>query len=192
MMTAGIVVLAVAAYAVGYWRAQQVQRSAFDQQVRENTALEGERMRDPAVAPPLGSPAPIIPRPASSGAEGTGTGGGRTGPPPTEKSEAPRMGPIESDPREIGLHYITVATPPRDGAIKLAEFCRTEGLEAYVVAGHNAQSRRVILLPGFRSNVRTDPEIRSVLVELERVGRLWKSTHRGQSDLSDNYLSLHK
>ena len=57
-------------------------------------------------------------------------------------------GPMESDPRRPGLHYMVLIATRTEGARRLAAFCRARGLETYVVGGNNERLRCVVVLPG--------------------------------------------
>jgi hypothetical protein len=97
-------------------------------------------------------------------------------------------GPIESDPRQADLHYFVLAETRPEGAVRLAEFCRERGLEAYVIRRNNSRFRRVIALPGLESRSTESPAYRGLSQEVLRVGLEWKSRYPGESDLSDSYL----
>lgn len=98
-------------------------------------------------------------------------------------------GPILSDPRRAGFYYWIVAETTRPGAVRLCEFLRARGLEAYAVPGKNA-FLRVAVLPGHRK--RNDPQNADLVrleESLERIGRAWQRAG-GTSDLGDKYRSL--
>jgi hypothetical protein len=93
--------------------------------------------------------------------------------------------PIEFDPRVAGYNYFILVETTRDGALRLAEFCRSHGLETYVVAGKNSR-RRVIALPGYDVS-RTDPEVLALERRIHDVGNLWKQLENGRTNLHDAY-----
>src|SRR5436190_15552938 len=55
---------------------------------------------------------------------------------------------VKCDPRKQGLNYFVVIETQEAGARKVADFCRSNGLESYVVPGNNDRLRRAIILPG--------------------------------------------
>jgi hypothetical protein len=182
---AATLLLLVGAYMFGHWRGAEAQRAAFDR-----TLLEAGSM--PIARDPMqqgGDPATIDDATGElAPPEGTGDSSEGEGGVPGEAAAA--WGPVESDPRRAGRLYLVLAETRREGALRLAEYCRTNGLEAYVVGGDNGPRRRVILLPGFAT--RSDPELRSLMERVDQVGRAWKAEHRGESDLSDKYPHLYE
>jgi hypothetical protein len=175
------IILIIAAYIVGSWRAGAVARAEYEQKMLDASrglTGSGGLASDPLVAPETpGStvqerqpdPAPVVETPAE-----TDLGGD--------------WGPIESDPRAPGLHYLILAETRSDGAVRLAAFCRDQGLAAYVVSGNNDRFRRVIALPGFPTRSSSTPEARALLGEIHRIGALWKAREPGGSDLTDAYF----
>lgn len=97
------------------------------------------------------------------------------------------FGPIDSDPRREGFFYFVLMETTIDGALRLARFCREKGLEAYVIASHNARNRRVIVLPGLTSRSSSDPAYRRLREEIRTVGQTWQNENPRESDLSDAY-----
>lgn len=100
-------------------------------------------------------------------------------------------GRIQSDPRRAGFYYWIVAETTRTGAVRLCEFLRSRGLEAYAVPGNNA-FLRVAVLPGQRQRRdprNPDPDADRLEEAIERAGRAWRQAG-GTSDLGDKYQSL--
>ncbi len=91
------------------------------------------------------------------------------------------------DPRERGLYYFVLAETRPDGALRLAEYCRGEGLEAWVIPRDNGGLARVIVLPGLETASRSHPAARELDDRIGRIGRQWKSVG-GHSSLEDRYL----
>jgi hypothetical protein len=90
------------------------------------------------------------------------------------------------DPRKKGLNYFILAQTTEQGAKLLADFCRTNGLETYVVTGNNDRSRRVVAFPGFEASARTSPDIKAL--EAEK----WKKIKASAGDdLHSAYASLY-
>lgn len=115
-----------------------------------------------------------------SSSPSTGTGGtsnrGRA------SSDASGWGPIESDPRADGLNYLRLITTTRENAVEVAQFCRDNGLEAYVVGRDNARLVPVIVLPGFAGGTLNSPEAQALKSKVETVGIRWEQTGRGNTN----------
>ena len=123
----------------------------------------------------------VPPLPGAAGDESLGDNG---------NSEA-AWGPIESDLRVSGLNYFVLAEWHGEEMVALAEFCRTRGLETYVVPGKNDRFHRVIAVPGFESTQRNDPWVLELESDIHKAGRAWKRAGGGR-DLSDAYPSLYR
>ncbi len=93
-------------------------------------------------------------------------------------------GPPESDPREAGLNYFILIHTQRENANKLANFCRKESLEAYVVKAKNMDQYQVIVLPGYRKGARELEQIRTLERRIKAVTRKWKLRINPRDDLS--------
>jgi hypothetical protein len=181
LAAAGVLLLLIVVYMVGYWRAERALKAQYS-----TAMLESTRQGDTAgrVADPLS------PRP------GAATGAGSAEPPegagPSPRAAVGRStaswGPIETDPRQPGRWYLVLAETRREGAIRLATFCRQHGVEAYAVGSNNARFR-VFVLPGLTGDGRTDPQEDPLRRRVYEVGRLWQERHRGESNLRDAYLS---
>ena len=91
------------------------------------------------------------------------------------------------DPREESLFYFVLAETRPDGAMRLAEFCRGKGLEAWVIPRDNGGLARVIVLPGLQTASRSDPGVRELDDRIGSIGRQWMQTG-GHSSLEDRYL----
>ena len=98
---------------------------------------------------------------------------------------------MTSDPRKKGLNYFVLAETREAGAKKIAEYCRANGLESYVIPGKNDGLRRVIVLPGFESGARSSQEVKSLESRMQDVGDKWKKAERGNSDFRGAYPSLY-
>jgi hypothetical protein len=108
-------------------------------------------------------------------------------PTPTGHPAGAGFGPIDADPRQEGYFYFVLMETTVDGALRLARFCREHGLEAYVIASHNARNRRVIVVPGLTSRSSSDPAYRRLREQIRTVGRSWQAENPRESDLSDAY-----
>ena len=97
-------------------------------------------------------------------------------------------GPVQpkTDPRQKGWNYFIVAETTPQGAVRLAEFCRVNGLETYVVAGKNDRSNRVIAFPGFQGS-RLAPEVKALEDRIHQVGDKYKSQNKTETNMRDAY-----
>lgn len=93
-------------------------------------------------------------------------------------------GRVESDPREAGLNYFILIHTHRKNAIKLADFCRAESLDAYVVKARNMNQYQVIVLPGYRKGAREAAPIIALERRIKEVTRKWKLRVNSRDDLS--------
>jgi hypothetical protein len=177
-----VVLLLAASYMLGYKHSQRVEKASFDEWLRKNWVTSGgvDDPLTPAQASPVAVDTPIIrieepleTTPAPS-------------PPPARASTGGGFHPIDADPRQAGIHYMILVETREDGALRLARFCRDEGLEAYVVRGYKGSLRRVIVLPGLSGH--DDPRHRPLRERINEVGRAWKRLRPSESDLGDAYL----
>ena len=95
-----------------------------------------------------------------------------------------QWGLVESDPREAGLNYFILIHTQQANAIKLANFCRDESLEAYVVKARNMDQYQVIVLPGYRKGAREHEQIRTLERTIKQVTQKWKLRINSRDDLS--------
>lgn len=189
-----VVLLLAIAYMLGARHAKSAAEAEFAEYMRDTlNAGEGawDPLQDRTLATPTPQAPPIVPIDASASPGGAGGDGGAGAPERTGGQTAPTggssrrgMGPIESDPRQAGLWYMVIAETRREGATRLAEFCRADGLEAYVVRAQNGRFR-VIVLPGLSGA--SDPARADLGKRIQAVGRRWKSQRRGATDLGDAY-----
>ena len=127
-----------------------------------------------------------------AGSSGTANGGENTANPrgpgrPDGTRTPPRAGPIESDPRLEGSYYLVIAETKPAGAVEIAEFARSNGLEAYVVPSHNAAFRMVIINHGFLNGLTSQPGFQELSDDVMALGRKWRAAGR-YADFADHYL----
>lgn len=121
---------------------------------------------------------------AQMGQDGTRSNSGSSANGRGAATGSPRgWGLTESDPREVGLNYFFIVHTTRDNAILVANFCRTEGLEAYVVKANNSSSRGVYVVPGYQREDRATEPIRRLEDRIRRVIQKW-NVHVGRDDLT--------
>ena len=188
LVAAALVVgLLIGAYIIGYRNAENVMQSQFDESWLE-AARTNEQFAD--MTDPLGGnanrggtsreptdttvnsarPDSSMNRPASV-------------PPPSDS-----LGPIDQPPLRDGTYHFVLATTRIDGAIRLAEFCRDQQLDAYVVTSKMSNRQKVIVFPALTSGSNSSAEAVSLKQKIERVGRKWKSEQGGASNFSDAYI----
>jgi len=98
------------------------------------------------------------------------------------------------DPRVKGMRYFVLAHPSSERAPEMVEFCRQNGLDAYLVPDNNALLRKVIVLPGYREpSQRSSPEIKALEAKIKTVGQKYrKASPRNSTDFSDAFPELFK
>lgn len=193
--------LIVVAYLVGVSRGERIGRAA----VGADVSGEAENEASGAVA----ADRQPTPRPGpSAGGTGGATGmadgartenpalanGGGTFPQGAGPGSAEvGLGPASAgDPRQIGLQYFVLCSTLEPNAIKVVEFCRSKGLDAYVVPDQNGRLREVTVLPGFASGERSSPAIKELEERIRKVGVLFKASGPGNSDFGDRYIKTHR
>ncbi len=162
---AGGLVLVVAAFSTGYIRGHQ----------EATTTLEREwldtRQQTLAVPPPEILTTDPPPKVKQTPTEQSVVTGGRT----QAEMRADRPSKVLSDPREVGINYFILIHTHRENAVKLAEFCRQEGVEAYAVPDRRNRSLyRVLALPGYARGQRSSEPVRALEQRIADVTRKWK------------------
>jgi hypothetical protein len=179
---AALIALVLVAYVIG----NRQGHNARDAELAENF---GSPMITPRVNDPLTLEAQE-PSPDGGGSAlpGSGSRGGGSGTPRTAANSA-SWGPVEpkGDPRQKGVNYFILAETTPQGALRLAEFCRANGLESYVVAGKNAR-RRVIAFPGYQGS-RLDPAVKALEDRIHAIGDKYKTESKGETNMRDAYPS---
>ena len=170
MVAVGVVIAIAVAYGIGVQRGRA-------------TAAPGSADANPARADPAtgsGGQAPKIPAlgPKSDGASGVASGG--------SKAAAPDN---NADPRVKGMRYFVLGHPSSERAAEMVEFCRLNGLDAYLVPDNTALLRKVIVLPGYAdAKDKASPEIKALEAKIRTVGEKWKKTSpRINQDFSQAY-----
>lgn len=173
-------VLLIATYMFGVRRGAALERTGLDQQIINNAS--------PAITDPLDQLQPVVQTSPGRSALTTSPPANRT-----MASNAPASwGPVvpAKDPRQKGLNYFILAETNESGARLLAEFCRSQGLETYVLSGKNDRLRKVVAFPGFEASARSSPQVKQLESLIHAVGDRWKK-NKGATDLSDAYASLY-
>ncbi|MCZ6810651.1 MAG: hypothetical protein O7D97_01485 [Planctomycetota bacterium] len=176
---AGIVLLIIV-YMVGYARAERVVKAELQPVLvmRDQEALPEGRPQDPMVKRFEGWTPPARPAEATKALE--------TFPDDADRPAAwpDRWGPILSDPRRPEHNYFVLIHTRRDSALRLARFCRDQGLEAYVVQAKNVSLYRVIALPGYTRGRRDSEEVRALERRIVEAARKWKLQVNPRDDLA--------
>jgi hypothetical protein len=160
-----ILVIALAAYLIGHSRGQSNQDVAIQGRIG-NAEQQGGGVG--AIAPPL----------MQSG------GSASRAPDLADSSPSRTAGPIESNPRKIGENYFVLVQTSRTNAIRVAEFCRKNGLEAYVDRVNNADFR-VFVLPGYAAEAAASPAVAELERRIEEVKEAWNESV-GRNDLGQH------
>jgi hypothetical protein len=156
---AAILIIALGAYLIGH------SRGSGD----EDSALAGTSGEAESLTPPQSQ---MPPRQAGSA--------------PTQGVSSPprTAGPIESNPRKPGENYFVLVQTSRTNAIRVAEFCRKNGLEAYVDRVNNADFR-VFVLPGYTAEEMASPAVAELERRIEAVKKAWNESV-GRNDLGQH------
>ncbi len=181
LAAAALILVVVFVYMFGYQHGERSSQLEFgDLAGRTGPARSGEIAQDPMARDSgrrgvgsVGSAQLADPQPAT-GRSNTGSAVRNRG----------LWGAPQSDPREAGLNYFVLIHTQRANAIKLAEFCRAESLEAYVVKARNMAQYQVIVLPGYRRGAREHEQIRTLERTIKQVTRKWKLRINSRDDLS--------
>ena len=180
---AGILLLLVGAYVIGVNAGKAIQRERLAANFDISPPPSG--VTDPLTREPKPSGSP--PGPSNGGV----LSGDRGGAAPKDNVSAAgrpqsQWGPVvpASDPRQKGWNYFVAAETTAAGAKRLAEFCRANGLETYVVPGKNGS--RVIVFPGFEGP-RGAPEVIALEERIHQVGDKYKSANRHETNMHDAY-----
>ena len=165
---AGVVVAIAIAYGIGVQRGRSLSGGA-------PAAADASTQSGSAAAEPASSPRiPSLGRGASK---------------PTAKPVSATDNTV--DPRVKGLRYFVIAHPASQRAAEMVEFCRENGLEAFLVPDDNAMLRKIIVLPGYRdASEKSSPEIKSLEAKIRSVGDKWKRSSKGNKDFSDAFPEL--
>lgn len=146
---------------------------------------------DPVVAPPAavsasGAGSPTIP--AMKPADGVSAPAKR---PVADGRPLPPAANNNVDPRVKGYRYYVLAHPSGEKAPGIVDFCRANGLDAYLVPDDTALFRKIIVLPGYKdASERNSPEIKALEAAIKRVGAKLKAQARGNPDFADAYPEI--
>ncbi|MDP7009600.1 MAG: hypothetical protein QGI78_08530 [Phycisphaerales bacterium] len=163
------IALIVISYTIGFNRGEAIAREDYGTRLFEEVA--GTRPVQKPVAPVI-SPQ-IDPQPELQ-----------------EPTVRPKWGGINADPRVAGTHYFILSQTTKEGAERIAAFCRENGLETYAISGDNTRLHRVIALPGFES--RDAQGVNDLRMNIRTIGQAWAEGEGRGDDLHDAYLSLYQ
>lgn len=178
-IAAACVLLIAIAYGIGVQRGRSIGRDpgATDAEPRTEVPTPPPATKDGGGAG--GAPA--------AGAAQPGTGTRKPGPGDRAATDN------TADPRVKGTRYFVLAHPSSERAAEMVEFCRENGLEAFLVPDDNALLRKIIVVPGYRdASEKNSPEIKALEAKIRSVGNKWKHSSRGNKDFSDAYPELHR
>ncbi|MCL4209082.1 MAG: hypothetical protein HRU76_01710 [Phycisphaeraceae bacterium] len=184
LVIAGVIAVAAGAYMFGYTRgandesARRAELVAGETELAALAAQQGIRGGGARDAGGSGG---------TSGAANRQSGGGGSidarsgsvsdsGSRPLTPSTPAGWGPIESDPRQSGLNYFyLVQKTTKAGATMVAEFCRADGLEAYVVPANNGRDFDVFVAPGHAPEARQSATVKSLESKINEIKIKWKA-----------------
>jgi len=100
--------------------------------------------------------------------------------------------PVEptKDPREPGHYYYRLIATSRTMATTVAEFCRENGVEAFILRANNGGSYTVYVLPGFTSEERDSPGVKALEEQIDNVRTLWHAKV-GRNELVGYFPAFH-
>ncbi len=163
------IALIVISYTVGFNRGEAVARKDY------GSRLFQEVTASPVVEKQI-KPAVSQPKVADQGVQRNDT--------------SPKWSPIGSDLRRAGVHYYILSQTTKEGAMRIASFCREKGLETYAISGDNTRLYRVFALPGFQN--RNDQGVSELRMKIRSIGQAWAEDDGRGDDLHDAYLSLYQ
>lgn len=180
LVTVGIVaVLLAVAYGIGVARGRSLGAAAAPADALGAVPQSGS----PA---PSGAGSPAIPAMKPGDAAGNApkraVADGRPLPPASNNN---------ADPRVKGYRYYVLAHPSGEKAPGIVDFCRANGLDAYLVPDDTALFRKIIVLPGYKdASEKNSPEIKALEAAIKRVGSKLKAQARGNPDFADAYPEI--
>jgi hypothetical protein len=187
----------VTAYLVGVSRG----RSATEQSASWENGGSQPLAGGPSTATPRpsdGSRAPATPENSPSNqtavqSNGLASNAGSTENSTTAGVSEAALGPAAAgDPRQAGLSYFVLCSTLEANALRVVDFCRSKGLDAYVVPDQNGRLREVTVLPGFEAGERSSSAIKELEERIRKVGVSWKASGPGNSDFGDRYIKTHR
>jgi len=102
----------------------------------------------------------------------------------TAAPETPGWGPILSDPREPGKNYFVLIHTQRESAVRLSQFSRQHGVEAYAIRANNLTLYKVVALPGYERGERAADFVQALERRIVEVARNWKLQINPRDDLA--------
>jgi len=179
-----VVVAVSIAYGIGVKRGSSANTGA------PRSGSDAESVSPPSVVSQQTSPViPAIPGKTS------GATGSKTAAPVPGTSGSGKSAPVaraatdnKSDPRVKGMFYFVVGHPSSERRVEMLNFCREQGLDAYLVADLKTLSRSIIVLPGYRDpSEKSSSEIKALEAKIKQVGKKWKVKNPGNKDFDDAY-----
>jgi hypothetical protein len=202
LVVVAMVVIAVGAYLAGVSRGERIGRAALAAERAEELRLLEEGRPSPRVTAPAagrvtdpggGSSVPVTEtrENVSENAERAADATNSSSPIPpavTPSSDLAAEKGTERDPRVAGLNYFVIASGVLEERVpEILAFCRSKGLDAWVVPDQNGRLREITVLPGFEAGRRSAPEIKDLEAKIRRVGVLWKAAGRNNQDFAGAY-----
>lgn len=197
LWVAAVVVVGVGAYLAGVSRGERSGRAALAAERAEELRLL-EEGRPAGSGGATGAGAPESPPPVGQVSENAGREPAPNQPSPGISADGLSAGAsstdltaeqgTERDPRVAGLNYFVIASGVLEERVpEILSFCRSKGLDAWVVPDQNGRLREITVLPGFEAGRRSAPEIKDLEAKIRRVGVLWKAAGRNNQDFAGAY-----
>lgn len=178
-----LIVILSLAYGVGYKSGQRAGQAKYQQDmVASAQGISDGTLRS---LDPLTDPPPKTGKQAANPSNSSRSNANAN----VRSTPASSWGPVipKDDPRKKGLRYFILMSTTEQGAVRLAEFCRANGLETYVIKGKNSDLRRVIAFPGFALPDRSSPQVKALEGLIENIDEKWKRTEKNSTGLRGFY-----
>ena len=111
---------------------------------------------------------------------------------PAAANQSQSIRRASSDPREPGLNYFVLAHYPLEDAGRLKLFLEQQGVPCVILSTARSDQYQVQALNGFLREELKSAEFNAFREKVIRLGYIWKTEHRGPTDLSGCYAQLYK
>ena len=169
------VALVVLAYVVGHTAGAHAEQKKLQDSGREHLAgLRGGPVNKGLIPG-------YVPTTGDTGIDAVDDGTTTIKPPNTKAGGRP------DDPRQSGRNYYRLMVVPagfRKEGERARQFLADNGIDSTLVSINNGRSFKLVVLQGFERPL-SDPQARELKRTLHRLGRQWKSQHKGARDWSD-------
>jgi len=178
-----LIVILSLAYGIGYKGGQRAGQAKYQQDlVASAQGISDGTLRS---LDPLTDPPPKTSKQAANPSNSSRSNSNAN----VRSAPASSWGPVipKEEPRKKGLRYFILMSTTEQGAVRLAEFCRANGLETYVIKGKNSDLRRVIAFPGFALADRSSSQVKALESLIESIDVKWKQAEKNSRGLQGFY-----